>query len=285
MENGNIMNIVSSFAVSNYPAGTAPYYSTAMTAAQQQAPANLGNSAGLAVFIVGGFAMKTKHLDKYKILYSELGVHHVELRSPTRVTMTIPRQCDRYARCLAHQLEQTERPIILHLFSGGVWIYYALNEFLSGAARRRIHAVVFESTPLDVKPEQFGRFAAWAAGFDYRPVWSYPFVLYRKLVGISSAWEARNRIRMFNLPQHLKVVFIYSKVDPVADPRYIEAYASQLHNRGIDVSTVVLSAARHCRAIHDQHSVYRETIAACVASLWQAPGASARVDLAPTEMP
>ena len=187
----------------------------------------------VSVLIIGGFAMKPRHLMKYRKLYREQGIERVETLAPSILTMTVPRFADRAARQLLTQLQDHDGEIVLHLFSGAVWIYYALNEFAPDAVRSKIRAVVFESTPLDVKPEQFGRFMAWKLGRAYQPIWSRPFVLYRWLVGISPTWEARNRRNMLALPAAQKVLFVYSQSDVIAEPSYIDQYVTALHSSAV----------------------------------------------------
>lgn len=239
------------------------------------------------VVLLGGFGMADRHLRKYEQLYRRLGVHDVHLRSPGVLHGTIPRRCDAYARRLVAQLTALERPLVLHVFSGAVWIYYALNHFADEALRRRILGVVFESTPLDVTPEQFGRFTAWRLGRRFHRGWSRPFVLYRWLVGISPDWEADNVRRMLSLPAHLQILGIYADDDPVADSGFITHYFNALLRQGHRVRTLRLESARHCLAIRDHCERYCESLAWLLSDV-SLPASAPRPDaaaLAPSRPP
>lgn len=224
--------------------------------------------------LLAGFGMQARHLQKYETLYRRLGVPDVHAFVPGVLNGTWPRRCDAYAKVLARRLEELDRPIVLHVFSGGVWVYYALNAFASDALRRRIVAVVFESTPLDVTPEQFGRFAAWFLGRRYHAGWSWPFVPYRWLVGISPRWEARNVQRMLNLPRHLQVLGIFADDDPVADPGFIASYLRALETQGLTVRALRLQAARHCLALRDACDRYVGALVGLLAEVRQLPSAA-----------
>lgn len=212
--------------------------------------------ADLNTLLIGGFGMRMAHLEKYRQLYVGLGVDMTTAITPSVLTMTIPARCEAYATRLAEGLERVPGAIRLHLFSGAVWIYYALNALASPQLRDRIVSVVFESTPLDSRAEQFGRFLAWRCGRSYQPWWALPFHPYRSAVGISQRWEAQNRRRMTNLPEHLRVLCIYSSADQVADARYIEAYIAALRLRKLRVTWLRLTNGRHCLAMRDDRQAY-----------------------------
>ena len=207
----------------------------------------------LSVIILGGFFMTVHHLKKYEQMYRQYGIENIELISPSIHNMTIPRLCERFARQLLRSLETKNNPAVIHMFSGAVWIYYALNDIAHSRERNKIKAVIFESTPLDVKPEQFGRFLAWKFKRNYQRSWSYPFVVFRLLAGISGKWEKRNLIRMTSIPSHLKVLCIYSKTDTITCKQFIEHYLDTLEQKGICVHRLLLNNARHCLAIRDSN--------------------------------
>lgn len=208
--------------------------------------------------MIGGFTMTGRHLDHYRHLYRELGLTRVLQRTPSLAAMSIPAFCERYARDLARECFTLEGGVHLHLFSGSIWIYYALNQI--PGIRARVRSVVMESTPLDVGAEQFGRFAAWRLRRTYGRGWSYPFMAYRRLVGISGRWEIENSKRMHALPAALPILSIYSKADPVADPDFIRHYNAELARRGCRVRALELDHARHCLAMRDEPERYRLTL-------------------------
>ena len=239
-------------------------------------------AAQIQVVLLAGFAMSQHHLEKYRGLYGQFGVAGSEGVVPGLACMTVPRLCDRYAKRLAERLDRGQGPLVLHVFSGAVWIYFALNQFASAGLRRLIVGIVFESTPLDVQAEQFGRFAAWFAGRRYRPAWSRPFVPYRRVVGISARWEARNRAWMRAIPVWVQVLAIHSRQDPVADANYIQRYLDTLASLGCGVSALTLDSARHCLAIRDEPASYRAALGGWLARLYPAPS---RPDIAEASTP
>ncbi|MCH9673061.1 MAG: TMEM53 family protein [Gammaproteobacteria bacterium] len=233
----------------------------------------LGDATGdtesdeLRVLLLGGFGMRRRHLNAYCGVYRALGVSPMDAIALDVLTMTIPRQCDRFARRLLDRLERSNERLVIHLFSGAVWIYFALNAYASPALRARIVGVVFESTPLDSKPEQFGRFLSWKLGRNYRRYWSYPFYVYRTLVGISRKWESRNANRMLSVPSSTQVLFIYSHSDSIADAKYIERYIEQLRGKQVRVSALRLHEARHCLAIKDRKADYVAYLAGALGAI------------------
>ena len=225
----------------------------------------------LSVLIIGGFLMNIHHLKKYEQLYRQYCIDDVTLITPSLQNMTIPTLCEQFARKLLAFLECRRDSVVIHVFSGAVWIYYALNDLAHSKQRNKVKAVIFESTPLDVKPEQFGRFLAWKLQREYRPFWSYPFIAFRLLAGITSNWESRNLVRMESIPEHIKVLFIYSKNDKVISRKYIDQYNRLLKNKGIATYSLALNSARHCLAIRDDNSAYKNAIKQLLCNLEYLP--------------
>jgi hypothetical protein len=211
-------------------------------------------------FIIGGFGMSKQQLLRYMRLYLNMGFAEVKMFTPPMSVMTIPALCEKYAKRMIEIIRTQDEGIHFHLFSGSVWIFYALNDLCGEDMRRRIHSVVMESTPLDVKAEQFGRFLAWRLKRRYQAVYAIPFMFYRWFVRITPAWENRNRRRMLDVPQHCSLLCVYSKSDQIVDPLYIENYLHVLSIKGVNVKKLVLDQADHCHAIRDCPDKYEEAI-------------------------
>lgn len=211
----------------------------------------------VTVVIIGGFGMQEKHLEIFRKFHSRLGATDVKLVCLPFTALTLPPLIKRSVRRLQQELSQDDGQVLYHVFSGAIWLYLYFNRMADDALRARSRGVIFESTPVEDKPGQFGRYLAWRLKRRYHPIFALPFVLYRRIVFAWPRWHREVKENFERLDAALKVLFVYSENDPIADPDAIERYADRLRDRSLEIMNVRLPRARHCMAIRDQNRVYR----------------------------
>lgn len=217
--------------------------------------------------------MQPRHCRGISDFYRQQGAQSVTLLCHSLQEMTVVRLGDRQARRLAQRFA-TLTPhdeVVVHLYSGAVFIFFRLLGHLPKAACRAIRAVVFECAPMDCQAEQFGRFASWRLGRDYRRRHAAPFVLLRPLVGITRRFEREHHAAMRLLGVETAVHFILCEDDPIIDPDYVETYQRDLSDRGHATSLTLHRNARHCRALADCPDRYRTDLSHVLKRHWFNP--------------
>lgn len=208
--------------------------------------------------IFGGFGMQPSHCERLAEIYRENYGNDVVALCHSLHEMTVPRIGRRRARQLAETLNQgTDTELTIHLFSGAAFIFGCLLSHLTDEVRNSIRAVIFESSPMGCRAEQFGRFLSWRIGRDYTPKYAAPFVALRPMVGINRRFETRHRRERLLLPAHVRVHFIQCDGDPIIDSGYVETYRRELDAQGHMTSITTHRGARHCRALSDCPVAYR----------------------------
>lgn len=209
--------------------------------------------------IFGGFGMRPEQCRGIGDFYRQQGAQSVTLLCHSLQQMTVVGLGDRQARRLAQRFASLtpHDEVVVHLYSGSVFIFFRLLSQLPTAARLAIRAVVFECSPMDCQAEQFGRFTSWRLGRDYRRRHAAPFVLLRPLAGITRRFEAEHHAAMRLLDVGTAVHFILCEDDPIIDPDYVQAYQRDLSDRGHATSLTLHRNARHCRALADCPEMYR----------------------------
>lgn len=242
---------------------------TAMTA-------NIGGIHRRAL-IFGGFGMEPKHCSQLATLYQKFGAHRVTPLCHSLQQMTVPRLGDRQARKLAREfaLLGHHDDVVVHLFSGAVFIFFRMLGYLPEQARQAIRAVIFECSPMDCRAEQFGRFVSWRLDRNYGAHFAAPFLLLRPMAGITRRFEARHRQDMRRIPARALVHFVLCEDDPIIDPDYVEAYRQELTALGHVTSMTIHSGARHCRALTDCRADYQADIAQLLGAHWKMPRSQA----------
>lgn len=222
------------------------------------------------VVIFGGFEMQPRHCQQLAALYREQQSNRVEVFCHSLHEMTIPRIGDRRARRLADWFNRNESDegLVIHLFSGAVFIFGGVLPYLKDSVLDKIRGVVFECSPMDCKAEQFGRFLSWRLGREYTFNYAAPFVALRPLVGITKRYERRHKHERLLLPTNAKVHFIQCENDPIVDNDYVEKYLQELTARGHETSKTTHQHARHCRAIKDCPKNYQADLRAFLNELW-----------------
>lgn len=223
--------------------------------------------------IFGGFDMQPKHCRGISDLYRQHGVQSVTPLCHSLQQMTVVRLGDQQARRLAQRFANltAEDAVAVHLYSGSVFIFFRLLSHLPIAARRAIRTVVFECSPMDCQAEQFGRFASWRLGRDYRRRHAAPFVLLRPLAGITRRFEREHHAAMRLLDVDTAVHFILCEDDPIIDPGYVTAYHRDLLHKGHASSLTLHRNARHCRALSDCPEPYQADLAQFLDRHWLSP--------------
>lgn len=223
--------------------------------------------------IFGGFDMQPKHCRGIADLYRQHGAQSVTPLCHSLRQMTVVRLGDRQARQLAHRFASltAHDEVVVHLYSGAVFIFFRLLGYLPVQARQAIRAVVFECSPMDCQAEQFGRFASWRLGRDYRRRHAAPFVLLRPLAGITRRFERDHHAAMRLLDAETAVHFILCDNDPIIDPGYVTAYHRELSDRGHITSLTLHRGARHCRALSDCPQPYQTDLSHFLDRHWRSP--------------
>ena len=221
-----------------------------------------GGTPDPIVVIIGGFGMTDRHLRYHERLYKSFGLTTIVRLTYPVLTLTRPKALRREATKLERMLleEHSGAPVVFHLFSGAIFLYHYLIGAMQSQLRARMRAVVFESTPLDLKSEQFGRFLAWRLGVRYRPIMNLPFIPYRRIVRIAGSGEIANERQIDATPTDLEALIISADNDPILSQEYITSYSARIAALGANVSRLRLSSARHCRAIIEDPGTYRESI-------------------------
>ena len=231
-------------------------------------PSSVGERTRVVIF--GGFGMQPHHCGQLAALYRQKQSDEVEVFCHSLHEMTVPRIGDRRAQQLAARFNQDESEggLIVHLFSGAVFIFGCLLPYLKDSVREAIRGVVFECSPMDCKAEQFGRFLSWRLGREYAPKYALPFVALRPLVGITKRFELRHKHERLLLPTSARVHFIQCENDPIVDSGYVELFQRELIARGHEVSHTTHQRARHCRAITDCPKKYQADLREFLNRLW-----------------
>lgn len=223
--------------------------------------------------IFGGFDMQPKHCRDISTLYRQHGAQRVTPLCHSLQQMTVVHLGDRQARRLAQRFAglTAHDEVVVHLYSGSVFIFFRLLSYLPTAARRAIRAVVFECSPMDCQAEQFGRFTSWRLGRDYRRRHAAPFVLLRPLAGITRRFEREHHAAMRLLDVDTAVHFILCEDDPIIDPDYVTAYHRDLSEKGHATSLTRHRGARHCRALSDCPEPYKTDLSRFLDRHWHSP--------------
>lgn len=249
-----------------------------LTASAQGAASEMTGGAGRCsksgrrrTIIFGGFGMQPGHCAKLANIYRKDHGNDVVALCHSLHEMTIPRIGRRRARQLAEKINRyDDGDLTVHLYSGAVFIFGCLLPLLNDKVRESIRAVIFESSPMDCRAEQFGRFLSWRLGREYTPKYAAPFVALRPMVGITRRFQVRHRHERLLLPSHARVHFIQCANDPIIDSDYVETYRQELEARGHITSLTTHRDARHCRALSDCPADYRADLEGLFDTLWPA---------------
>lgn len=192
---------------------------------------------------------------RYKQLWHSLGYNRILAARPPMTSIMFPIQGQLLAANFTHKLLQKARahpkaPILVHLFSGGGfifmgWVFQLLAELKSPeaeAVRSRIAGVVLDSSPAMVTADVSSRALVAAAlgrpaeGIEAELPWlikpaaaivdGYLRLPYVKdaLVGMDTAW-------MQQAPACPKL-FLYSDADVLVQPQVVEGFMQQQEKRG-----------------------------------------------------
>lgn len=214
------------------------------------------------VAVFGGFGMTTRHLRPLSKLYKKIGVENVSMLCHPLQELCIPAIGTWRARKVAKWLESitSEAPLVIHLFSRSVFLFFRALSYVSDASRQTIVGIIFECSPIDCKAEQFGRYLSWSLGKDYSVKYAIPFTLLRPIFGINRLFESRHQREQLLLPTHAAAHFINCTNDKIVNLDYIRVYQEKLARRGHKTSLTVHNQARHCQAIADNSRLYNEDI-------------------------
>lgn len=191
-------------------------------------------------------------MNRYKQLWQSLGYSRVLAARPPMSSIMFPLQGQLLAANFTHKLLRAAQahpraPILVHLFSGGgfifmAWVFQLLAELqdtnpAAASARRRIAGVVLDSSPALVTPDVSSRALVAAVlgrpadGIEAQFPWlvrptaaivdgylRLPFIR-DALVGMEAAWVQQ-------APPCPKL-FLYSESDVLIQPDVVEAFMQQ----------------------------------------------------------
>ena len=209
--------------------------------------------------LFGGFDMKPCHLSRLSKLYQKNNLSEVEILCQPLHMLSIPFFGARRALEIAEWMNGLDHNDgnVIHVFSGATYLFARVLSHLTERARASIKGVVFECSPMDCGPEQFGRFVSWRLGRQYSSKYALPFIPFCSFAGLNERFKARYRMERMLLSVDTKVCFVLSSEDQIIDPSFVNEYKLELEKNGNITSMTEFKGAGHCRALLDCADDYR----------------------------
>jgi hypothetical protein len=231
------------------------------------------DGTGSVALVLGGFGFTERQLRRHEALYEEHDFEVVpklfsikELCSPTFAHTACPQ--------LARDLEEMDKPLVVHAVSGSFWIMtYMLAHMTPEWRERRVRAIMFDSCPPKPDHAAFGGFFAWylqvKLGVPARlskPVVSrlcQPFIGLLSEGAIDQDWLAQNDRWMWDeqecaIPRAAALLFIRGRNDTVLDAEHVDAFAAFLKTRSSStVESRLFERAQHAMAVLEAPEAYK----------------------------
>eukprot|EP00879_Flechtneria_rotunda_P009015 GHRR01009440.1.p1 GENE.GHRR01009440.1~~GHRR01009440.1.p1 ORF type:complete len:257 (+),score=68.60 GHRR01009440.1:296-1066(+) len=195
---------------------------------------------------------------RYKQLWQSLGYHKILSARPPMASIMVPAAGQLLAAKFTHRLIQTAcanptAPILVHLFSGGGfifmgWVFQLLANIDTPDGRKvleRIRGVILDSSPADVTADVSSRALVAAAlgrpadGIELDLPWLVKPAAavvegYFKLPFIKDALVDKDQSWLDSAPTCPKL-FLYSDADVLIEPKVVESFMQQQEMRGSTV--------------------------------------------------
>uniref|UniRef100_A0A383VJ81 Uncharacterized protein n=1 Tax=Tetradesmus obliquus TaxID=3088 RepID=A0A383VJ81_TETOB len=256
------------------------------TRAYAAVPSVVDESSDPIIVAASWLGAKQRPFSKYKQLWQSLGFHSIISARPPMSSIMVPAAGQLLAAKFTHRLLQTAQqrpnaPILVHLFSGGGfifmgWVFQILSELephnaAAADVRSRIRGVIFDSSPADVTADVSSRALVAAAlgrpaeGIEDELGWlvkptaavvegylKLPFIR-TSLLGMEQSW-------LQQAPACPKL-FLYSEADVLIQPGVVEGFMAEQQAAGSQTYCYKWSDSAHVDHYRKYPEEYKQQLA------------------------